>query len=61
MLEFVKNETNTFFFFAKYVLSTLDEGLYSWIVDRGVNKLRTSILIQKFIIPQISYSILIKI
>ena len=49
------------FIFAEYVLITLDEGFYCWIVDGGVKNLWTNILTPKFLIPQISYSVLIKI
>ena len=47
--------------FAEYILFALYEGLYCWIVDGGVKNLWDNILILKFIIPQISYSVLIKI
>ena len=49
------------FSFAEYILFTLDEGFYSWIVDGGVKKWWTNILILKFMILQISYWVLIKI
>ena len=49
------------FSFAEYILSTLDEDFYCWIVGGGVQNVWTNLLIFKFIIPQINYSVLIKI
>ena len=61
VLPFLKNETKIFFSFPEYILFTLDEGFDCWILDEGVKNKWTNILILKFIIPQIIYSVLIKI
>ena len=49
------------FSFTEYSLFTLNEGFYRWIVDGRLQNVRSNILIFKFIIPQINYSVLIKI
>ena len=48
------------FSFVGYILFTLDGGFYCWIVNGGVQNI-WNILIFKFIIPQINYSVLIKV
>ena len=60
-LQFLKEETKTFLAFAEYFLLALDEYFCCWLVDRGVKNAQTNILIFKFIILHINYSVLIKI
>ena len=48
------------FSFVEYILFTLDGGFYCWIVNEGLQNI-WNIMIFKFIIPQINYSVLIKV
>ena len=48
------------FSFVGHILFTLDGGFYCWIVNGGVQNI-WNILVFKFIIPQINYSVLIKV
>ena len=49
-----KTWNKNIFSFAEWILFTLDEGYYCWIMDERVQNLWTKILIFKFVIPQIS-------